>query len=235
MAGILNTLLSYIYPVENVKLKKFLFPAKAHYNEIGRCNMICGQCHTLNPDNCAICLECQAVMATSGSHKFVHHFAKTRPDNSIVFHEPQFFTFKYKVLGNLFGLLPLVLFFGIIALHAWAFFYQPVDKDLLLTSFIITVIGYKIVLCWLIPVFQSDPSNMKHFSNYGDGFVVQVSFNPRRYDGIEGILEDADDLGIVTFNTDGVVFHGDSAYFVISKSDIDSIKIKNVGAGRVRS
>jgi len=63
----------------------------------------------------------------------------------------------------------------------------------------------------------------------GDGFVVQLTLSPRIRSGLRAILEDADDIGYLTFTSAGLVFQGDSVTVSLPYQRIEKVQSHNIG------
>jgi len=63
----------------------------------------------------------------------------------------------------------------------------------------------------------------------GDGFIVQLTLSPRIRSGLRAILEDADDIGHLSFSETRLVFQGDSVKLSIPFDRITQAKPQNVG------
>jgi hypothetical protein len=63
----------------------------------------------------------------------------------------------------------------------------------------------------------------------GEGFVVQLTYQPRLRSGLRAVLDDADDIGWLSFTDEGVVFEGDSTRFKVPYESIESWQPQNVG------
>ena len=63
----------------------------------------------------------------------------------------------------------------------------------------------------------------------GEGFVVQMTYQPRLRSGLRAVLDDADDIGWLSFTDEGVVFEGDSTRFKVPYESIESWQPQNVG------
>ena len=57
----------------------------------------------------------------------------------------------------------------------------------------------------------------------GEGFIVQLTLSPRLRSGLRALLEDADDIGYLTFRGDELLFQGDSVKL--------SVPLDCIGAG----
>ena len=63
----------------------------------------------------------------------------------------------------------------------------------------------------------------------GDGFIVQLTLSPRLRSGLRAILEDADDIGYLSFNSTELLFQGDSVKLSIPVDRIAQVYPHNVG------
>ena len=62
-----------------------------------------------------------------------------------------------------------------------------------------------------------------------DGFIVQLTLSPRLRSGLRGLLEDADDIGYLTFNRNELCYQGDSIKLVLPWEDIQLVRPRNIG------
>ena len=62
-----------------------------------------------------------------------------------------------------------------------------------------------------------------------DSFVVQLTCRPRMRSGVRALLEDADDIGCLSFTDAELVFRGDSVKLAIPFGQIEQVRPKNVG------
>ena len=60
-------------------------------------------------------------------------------------------------------------------------------------------------------------------------FVVQMALSPRLHTGIRGFLEDADDIGILTFTADTIIFHGDQTTLKLPVDSLTEVSTRNLG------
>ncbi len=63
----------------------------------------------------------------------------------------------------------------------------------------------------------------------GNGFIVQLTYQPRFRSGLMAIIEDADDIGWLCFTEKAVVFEGDSTRFEIPYADLLEAHPRTVG------
>jgi hypothetical protein len=63
----------------------------------------------------------------------------------------------------------------------------------------------------------------------GDGFIVQLTLSPRLRSGLRALLEDADDIGYLTFGGNELCFQGDSVKLLVPWEDIQLVRPRNIG------
>jgi hypothetical protein len=63
----------------------------------------------------------------------------------------------------------------------------------------------------------------------GDGFIVQLTVSPRLRSGLRALLEDADDIGYLTFGANELCFQGDSVKLSVPWEDIQLVRPRNIG------
>jgi hypothetical protein len=63
----------------------------------------------------------------------------------------------------------------------------------------------------------------------GEGFIVQLTLSPRIRSGLRAILEDADDIGYLSFTRTELLFQGDSVKLSIPLDCIAQVHPENVG------
>ncbi len=63
----------------------------------------------------------------------------------------------------------------------------------------------------------------------GDGFIVQLTLSPRTRSGLWAILEDADDIGYLSFSRTELLFQGDSIKLTIPFECIEQVRPQNSG------
>jgi hypothetical protein len=62
-----------------------------------------------------------------------------------------------------------------------------------------------------------------------DTYVVQLTRNPRQRSGLLAILEDADDVGVLSLTDSGLVFMGDSIRLTVPFDRVRGLRLRNVG------
>jgi len=62
-----------------------------------------------------------------------------------------------------------------------------------------------------------------------DGFIVQMSLSPRIRSGLRALVEDADDLGYLSFTDSELIFQGDSVRLRIPWRQISAVRPQNIG------
>lgn len=63
----------------------------------------------------------------------------------------------------------------------------------------------------------------------GDGFIVQLTVSPRLRSGLRALLEDADDIGYLTFAGNELYFQGDSVKLSVPWENIQLVRPRNIG------
>ena len=62
-----------------------------------------------------------------------------------------------------------------------------------------------------------------------DGFIVQLTLSPRIRSGLRAILDDADDIGYLSFTGTELLFQGDSVKLSVPFSYIEQVQPQNIG------
>ena len=62
-----------------------------------------------------------------------------------------------------------------------------------------------------------------------DGFIVQLTLSPRIRSGLRAILEDADDIGYLSFTGTELLFQGDSVKLSVPFDHIEQVRPQNIG------
>lgn len=62
-----------------------------------------------------------------------------------------------------------------------------------------------------------------------EGFIVQLTLHPRIRSGIQAVVEDADDIGWLSFTPSELLFHGDSIKLSIPFDQIKKVRQQNIG------
>ncbi len=63
----------------------------------------------------------------------------------------------------------------------------------------------------------------------GDGFIVQLTLSPKLRAGLRTILEDADDIGYLSFSETGLLFQGDSVKLCVPFDCLERVQPRNIG------
>jgi hypothetical protein len=63
----------------------------------------------------------------------------------------------------------------------------------------------------------------------GEGFIVQLTLSPRLRSGLRALLEDADDIGYLTFSGNALLFQGDSVKLSVPLDHIERVRPQNIG------
>ena len=155
-------------------------------------------------------------------------------ESQIIFREPVYFTFRFKIYENIKGLLLLspILLLGIydeIAFigNLWPFNLWPLTFSFSIALAILLIVLF--ITLYFSPLIQSNYFIQEHFKSQAQGYVCQINFEPSRFKAIEALLEDANDLGVVQIKDDAVIFKGDSTDMVMNIGSIESIDFFNIG------
>jgi hypothetical protein len=62
-----------------------------------------------------------------------------------------------------------------------------------------------------------------------DGFIVQLTLSPRIRSGLRAILDDADDIGYLSFTGTKLLFQGDSVRLSVPFDRIEQVRPQNIG------
>src|ERR1035438_8737819 len=62
-----------------------------------------------------------------------------------------------------------------------------------------------------------------------DGFIVQLTLSPRLRSGLRAIVDDADDIGYLSFTGTGLLFQGDSVKLSVPFDQIEQVRPQNIG------
>jgi hypothetical protein len=66
-------------------------------------------------------------------------------------------------------------------------------------------------------------------ANTRDGFIVQLSLEPRLRSGLGGSFEDADDIGYLSLTESELVFEGDCIKLAVPYDRIQAVQARNIG------
>ena len=61
------------------------------------------------------------------------------------------------------------------------------------------------------------------------GYIVQLTLSPRIRSGLRAILDDADDIGYLSFTGSELLFHGDSVTLSVPFDRIEEVRPQNIG------
>jgi hypothetical protein len=65
--------------------------------------------------------------------------------------------------------------------------------------------------------------------NPDGGFIVQLTLTPRARSGLCAMIEDADDIGYLSFDSSGFLFQGDSVKLSVPYQCITAVRPQNIG------
>ena len=141
--------------------------------------------------------------------------------------EPKLFTMPAVVATNAYGLLLIApLFLSILLVSLIKFGLLTVLIPFLVVAATAYFLPFGLgnahiarLVRSLAPAAKQDP----------EGFIVQLTFWPRLRSGFRAILEDADDIGYLSFNETELRFQGDSVKLSVPLDRITRVYPHNVG------
>jgi len=155
--------------------------------------------------------------------------------------KPSNFGMKQIILGNLFAAAPslaLGILFDILVIGGFLLAAMIMAGRNNVSWFVFAYLF--ILLMFLLMIYYSPGLLMVNYyikllvsktkNNYQTtGYICQMATLPRIHSGFRGFLEDADDIGVLSIQTDRIEFKGDHSDIVIPLSDKVSIKLRNIG------
>jgi len=133
---------------------------------------------------------------------------------------------------------------AILIVHAWnLLLVVPVFASLLIVSlmklsvFTILIPAAAVILtAWYIPFGQGNAYLARLVSSWGavappgrPAFIVQLTLFPRLRSGLRALIEDADDVGLLSFTDSGLMFQGDSVSLILPLTQIRRVSAQNIG------
>lgn len=144
---------------------------------------------------------------------------------------PKLFTKNAIVVLNAYSVLLLVPLIIVIFLVPLIFkFFKP---EMALCLYLVAV-GLAACLClYFLPLGLGNPHVRRlirrlNFSEQ-NGFIIQLASMPRLKSGVWSFMEDADDLGVLSFGEEKLVFKGDSFNFSFPYTRMNNVRKKNIG------
>ena len=133
---------------------------------------------------------------------------------------------------------------AILIVHAWnLLLVLPVFASLVIVS--LMKLGVSTVLlpmmavvltAWFLPLGQGNPYLARLVNSWGaeaapgkPAFIVQLTLSPRLRSGFRALVEDADDVGLLSFTDSGLMFQGDSISLLLPLAQIRQISPHNIG------
>lgn len=114
-----------------------------------------------------------------------------------------------------------------LAIARTTFGYASLENPLpaILIGFALAVPGF-----YFLPDFSGNTRIAKWFASRPKGtWMVQLTLTPRRYTGMEGLAEGADDVGVLSIEPGRLVYSGDAIDFSISRDKIQAMATRNLG------
>jgi hypothetical protein len=133
---------------------------------------------------------------------------------------------------------------GVLAVSAYGIFLVlPMLASILLVSVVrfgimtvlIPFLGIALTSIFL-PFGQGNPQIVRLLrsqapvgSQSPDSYIVQLTLSPRIRSGFRALLEDADDIGYLTFTGSELVFAGDSVKLLLPRDCVTEVRPQNIG------
>jgi len=120
---------------------------------------------------------------------------------------------------GLFLVIPAVFSMMIVSVlqYSWLTFLIPLVTIVVLTFFLPFGFGNP----YVTRLVHSKYPELKHDK---EGFVVQLTVNPRLHDRLRAVVEDADDIGWLSFTPSELVFRGDAVSLTVPLERIRNLK-----------
>jgi hypothetical protein len=141
--------------------------------------------------------------------------------------KPKLFTMGAVVTANAYGILLVVpLFISILVVSLITFGLLTILIPFLVVAATAYFLPFGLGNTHITRLVRSlNPAASKS----GDGFIVQLTLSPRLRTGLRALLEDADDVGYLSFTGTGLLFQGDSVKLTVPFDRIQQVRPENIG------
>jgi len=141
--------------------------------------------------------------------------------------KPKLFTFGAVVAVNAYGILLVVpLFMAILVVSLIKFGFLTILIPFLVVAATAYFLPFGLGNTHITRLVRSlNPAAGKG----GNGFIVQLTLSPRIRSSLRAILEDADDIGYLSFTGTGLAYQGDSVKLSLPFDRITQAQPQNVG------
>jgi hypothetical protein len=141
--------------------------------------------------------------------------------------KPKLFTMGAVVIANAYGILLVVpLFISILVVSLITFGLLTILIPFLVVAATAYFLPFGLGNTHITRLVRSlNPAASKS----GDGFIVQLTLSPRLRTGLRALLEDADDVGYLSFTGTGLLFQGDSVKLTVPFDRIQQVRPENIG------
>jgi hypothetical protein len=141
---------------------------------------------------------------------------------------PTLFTAGTVVITSMYGLIlmvPVLVSMMIVTVLQFGFLTVliPLGAIVLVSFFLPLGFGNSHITRLVQPLQPESPTNQENF-------VVQLTRNPRTRSGLSALLEDADDLGVLSLTDSAIIFNGDSLRLTVPYDSVRNLKQLNSGA-----
>jgi len=141
--------------------------------------------------------------------------------------QPRLFASGAVATVNAYGIVLLTpIFASILAVSLMKFGVLTVLIPTLMVAATAFFLPFGLGNTYVTRLVQSLPSTA---GNGPDGFIVQLTLSPRLRTGIRAVLEDADDIGLLSFNGTELVYQGDSVKLTVPLDCIKAVTPENIG------
>ena len=155
------------------------------------------------------------------------------PVSSIQLMPVKMYGIKWRLFGNLFpftGLIVILLLsispsYMVELFLRKKFLWNAITDDIPIIIWLVIYFG---LISISLPIFNSNLF-LHGKPSPENGHFVQISFTPRRYQGIWGFLEDADDMGFFKIGNEDILIECPSSTVALSFEDIREAKTENIG------
>lgn len=133
---------------------------------------------------------------------------------------------------------------AILMVHVWnLFLVVPVFASIVIVSLMklsaLTVVIPAMAVAftaWFLPLGQGNAFLARLVSSWGaeaapgrPAFIVQLTLSPRLRSGLRALVEDADDVGLLSFTDSNLMFQGDSISLILPLAQIRQLSAQNIG------
>ncbi len=145
----------------------------------------------------------------------------------IILTPPTRYGLGWRIYGNVIAAFPQLMIIGYLVLGL-----IMLDKESPLPGLLfLLATGTALLLSTFVvlPFFGGYLLLARDYGPGDRGVFCQISLTPRRYAGLEGVLDDADDFGHFYIDGEYLAFRGNSTDVLLHRSAIQSVNFRNIG------